>query len=195
MDDTVFCTIGRLVKRKNLIDALNLIAKLKHGKKVRLLVVGDGPERNNIEAAIKNLNLEHEVIFLGNVSDNVKFQALSISDIFISTALHEGFGLVFLEAMACGLPILSYNKGGQTDFLRENLTGFLAAQSDPMEFFAKGEILVNDPLLRKHIGDFNRKYVENYYIDACADRYIRLFESVIENRRKVARKMFYQPNW
>ena len=59
-----------------------------------------------------------------------KYAALAIADAFVSTSQHEGFGLVFLEAMACGLPIVCYDRGGQTDFLASGETGFVVQLND-----------------------------------------------------------------
>ena len=124
-DEVVFCSIGRLVKRKNLDDALEVLSRIKKHFSFKFLIIGEGPERAHLEGLIKRLGLEGTVRLMGNVSDEVKFQLLDLSDFYLSTALHEGFGLVFLEAMKCGLPIICYNRGGQNDFLVDGRTGFL----------------------------------------------------------------------
>jgi len=59
------------------------------------------------------------------VPEEHKFRLLRIADVFVSTSQHEGFGLVFLEAMACGLPVVCYDRGGQIDFLEDRTTGHL----------------------------------------------------------------------
>ena len=67
---------------------------------------------------------------LGQVSDEQKYAALAISDVFVSASQHEGFGLVFLEAMAFGLPVVCYDRGGQTDFLTSGETGAVVRLND-----------------------------------------------------------------
>ena len=123
------------------------------------------------------------VRFLGNVSDEVKFQVLNLSDCYVSTASHEGFGLVYLEAMECGLPVICYNHGGQTDFLIDGKTGFLVQLHDKKRFKNKLTTLIaNQPLMDK-IGHHNKELVKKFYISACAENYIALFREVLSHHR------------
>ena len=72
-----------------------------------------------------DMGVADRLFFCGHVTDAKKFQLLQISDVYVSSSRHEGFGIVFLEAMASGLPIACYDNGGQADFLKNNETGFL----------------------------------------------------------------------
>jgi len=182
-DDFVLCTIGRLVKRKNLEELFEILVLLKERINVKLIVIGDGLEKSNLMEAANRLRLQDNIIFAGPVDDEVKFQYLKASDIYVSTALHEGFGLVFLEAMECGLPVLCYNRGGQNDFLINGKTGYLVELGDKLTFAEKIEELFLDAKSRNTIGDFCGSHVSNYYIENCANRYIDLFNEVIEERK------------
>ena len=177
-DEIVFCTIGRLIKRKNIDDTLVILSGLKDRYRFKFLVIGEGPERVHIEELVKRLGLEETVRFLGNVSDEVKFQLLDLSDCYLSTALHEGFGLVFLEAMECGLPVICYNRGGQNDFLVNGKTGFLVEFGDKESFGEKVIELIRNAELRNSMRSYNRDLVKKYYISNCAERYISLFQDV-----------------
>ncbi|NIS74180.1 MAG: glycosyltransferase, partial [Deltaproteobacteria bacterium] len=121
----IFSTIGRLVRRKNLEDLLHVVHELGETLPALLLIMGDGPEKSNIEKKVSELRLHDKVMLMGRVSDKEKFQHLAASDVYVSTAIHEGFGIVFLEAMECGLPVVCYDRGGQVDFLESGITGFL----------------------------------------------------------------------
>jgi glycosyltransferase involved in cell wall biosynthesis len=181
-DQIIFSTIGRLVSRKNIVDSLQIMASLKEEIDFQFIIMGYGPMYESIQKKIHELELQHHVHLMGNVSDEVKFQILDLSDMYISTALHEGFGLVFLEAMACGLPIISYNRGGHTDFLRDQKTGFLIELGNKQEFTRKIMDLVQDKTMRKKISLYNNELVEkHFYIDICADNYIRLFQSTVNS--------------
>ena len=136
--------------------------------------MGEGPERAHLEKTITILGLEARVQLMGNVSDEVKFQVLDLSDCYLSTAVHEGFGLVFLEAMECELPVICYNRGGQNDFLINGKTGFVVALDDKKSFSEKIIELISDSQLKKNMGCYNRNLVKNYYISTCAERYISL---------------------
>lgn len=182
-NEIVFCTIGRLIKRKNLYDALDILSRIKGPYRFKFLIIGEGPERPHLETIIKRLGLEETARLLGNVSDEVKFQILDVSDFYLSTALHEGFGLVFLEAMECGLPIICYNQGGQKDFLIDGKSGFLVPIGNKTLFGERLVRLMNNSGLRKKMSSYNRNLVKNYYINICAEKYISLFRNVISQNQ------------
>jgi glycosyltransferase involved in cell wall biosynthesis len=186
-DDFVFCTIGRLVKRKNLEDALNALAMIKMDCRVKLLIIGEGPQKPHLQELIQKLDLKEQVRLLGSVSDEVKFQLLGISDAYLSTASHEGFGIVFLEAMAMGLPVICYNRGGQTDFLRDGKTGFVVPLGDREILQNNMRSLIKDQELQKKMAQNNLAAMADYYIESSARQYINLFEEIITasaNRNK-----------
>jgi glycosyltransferase involved in cell wall biosynthesis len=182
-NDFVLCTIGRLVKRKNLIELFEVIATLKDRISLKLVVIGDGLERAGLSKAAEDLEIQDKVILAGTVDDATKFQYLTRADIYVSTALHEGFGLVFLEAMECGLPIICYNRGGQNDFLINEKTGYLVELHDKQGFAEKIEQLFSNPRLRSTIGTFCSSHIRNYYIENCANLYIALFDEAIEAKK------------
>jgi glycosyltransferase involved in cell wall biosynthesis len=178
-DEIVFVTVGRLIKRKNLDDVIDALAKIKNRYRFKFLIMGEGPERAHLEGLIKQFRLEGMVRLLGNVSDEVKFQLLHLSDCYLSTALHEGFGLVFLESMECGLPIICYNRGGQNDFLINKKTGFLVELGDKNAFHDRIIELIQNKNMKGEISYYNKNLVKKYYISNCAERYISTFQEVI----------------
>ncbi len=178
-DEIVFCTIGRLVKRKNIDDICSVLSHLKNDYSFKFLIIGDGPERGHLEELKVKLNLDDHVRFLGNATDEEKFQILALSDFYLSTALHEGFGLVFLEAMECGLPIVCYDRGGQNDFLISGKTGYLVELGNKDKFRSRIVELINSAELKASMREYNSRLIENYYISTCAERYISLFNDVI----------------
>jgi glycosyltransferase involved in cell wall biosynthesis len=182
-NDFVLCTIGRLIKRKNLVELFEIIATLQDRISLKLVIIGDGLERAGLMKAAESLEMQDKVIFTGAVDDATKFQYLKSADIYVSTALHEGFGLVFLEAMECGLPIICYNRGGQNDFLINEKTGYLVELHDKQGFAEKIEQLFSNPRLRSTIGTFCSSHIRNYYIENCANRYIALFDEAIEAKK------------
>src|SRR5262249_41016193 len=117
-----------------------------------------------------------------------KFQLLKLSDIYVSTSQHEGFGLVFLEAMASGLPIVCYDHGGQTDFLEDKKTGFVVPLNRRDTFRERCERLIANPMLRRTLGTDNRARVEGFYIETCALKHENLFVKVL-NAAKAYRRV------
>ena len=176
-DDIVLISIGRMVDRKRFDRLIAVVAALKDYR-VRLVLVGDGPREEELRATARSLGVANRVHFVGAVDERTKFELLSVSDIYVSTSEHEGFGLVFLEAMASGLPIVSFDRGGQRDFLRDGSSGYLVPLGDEDAFIERCRRLIRDPALRRTMGRTNRERVNEFYIDRCARRYEELFESL-----------------
>jgi len=173
-DAILLVTVGRLVPRKQVDELLQLTKLL--GQNVKLIVIGDGPEKQNLQDLANTLEISEAVHFVGNVDNETKFQLLTIADIYVSSTSHEGFGLVFLEAMAAGLPIVSYDNGGHMDFLSDGKTGFLVRLGNLKVFSEQIELLCRDPGIRRHMGAFNKRYVEKFYIENCAKRYETVYK-------------------
>jgi glycosyltransferase involved in cell wall biosynthesis len=166
--------VGRLVRRKNypaLIRALKALGR----KDVELLIVGNGPERDNLKTLATSLRLGEQVQLLGFVPEERKFQLLSNSDIFALPSLHEGFGLVYLEAMSCGLPVIAGTTGGQNDFLVDGETGFLVDHDDIDSLKVAMEKLLNAPSAVMTLN--NKERAQGLSIARTATVYERLFEA------------------
>jgi glycosyltransferase involved in cell wall biosynthesis len=177
-DEVVLISIGRLIRRKALDDVLLALSRLDKGR-FRLLVIGDGPEEAHLRDLAWTLGLSSQVDFLGAVWGDRKFQYLAAADMFVLPSAHEGFGLVFLEAMYCGLPVIASASGGQTDFLRDGETGFLVPVG-AVEVLAERILhLANDERLRRRMSEFNVQYVRRFHISGVAARYEGLFLEVI----------------
>jgi glycosyltransferase involved in cell wall biosynthesis len=180
-DDTILVTVGRLVGRKQVSQLVSLVRQLAD-KKLRLVVIGDGPQLSALEQQAAQFDIADQVTFAGFVSDQKKVDLLAASDIYVSTSQHEGFGLVFLEAMAQGLPVVCYNHGGQTDFLVDRINGAILPVNDTAAFASSVDELVKDPERRKAISARNRADVEQLFIDSCARQYEAIFRKVLNSR-------------
>ena len=174
----VMVTVGRLVSRKSTAQLVSILAAAKRDD-MYLLVVGDGPDTVAVQKAAHELGVSERVKLLGHVTERQKYAALSLSDVFVSTSQHEGFGLVFLEAMAFGLPVVCYDHGGQVDFLSTPTTGHVIKLND-IEAFRQGVLALHgSPDRRAAIRKHNLAAVETFFIDRCARRYESIFERAI----------------
>jgi glycosyltransferase involved in cell wall biosynthesis len=180
-DAFVLVTVGRLVARKSTAQLVRALADSKLSK-AHLLIVGDGPDAREIQRTADELGVRERVHLLGQVADARKYRALASADVFVSTSQHEGFGLVFLEAMAFGLPVICYDHGGQTDFLTTGKTGQVLPLNELGAFTQAIVDLHDNSQRRLAIGRYNSEAVEDFYIDRCAERYERVFHAVIEQR-------------
>lgn len=144
-----YITIGRLTEEKGhklLIEAFSKVkSKIENSK---LIIIGTGPLKQQIEVQIKDKDLKNDVVLLGLRENPYKY--LVKSDIFVLSSKHEGFPNVLLEALACGLPIISTDcKTGPREILNNGNFGFLVKVNDPedlarkMIFLAKDKVLLN----------------------------------------------------
>lgn len=177
----VLVTIGRLVARKATTQLIDILAATRI-ENAHLLVVGSGPDATAIKQRAAALGLANRVHLLGQVSEAQKYAALQVADVFASTSQHEGFGLVFLEAMAQGLPIVCYDRGGQTDFLATGETGHVVPLNDQERFKDALLALHAGPDTRRSYGVRNLERVEQFFIDTCAARYEQIFEDVVARK-------------
>jgi glycosyltransferase involved in cell wall biosynthesis len=183
-DAFAMVTIGRVVARKATSQLVHVVRDL--GPKAWLVVVGDGPDLDAVRRTAHELGVADRVRMMGFVTDAEKHLALATSDLFVSTSQHEGFGLVFLEAMAFGLPVVCYDRGGQVDFLSTPATGAVVKLNDLGAFTAAVRTLRDQPQLRAGVRARNLARVESYFIDRCAQAYESIFQrAVVEHARHV----------
>jgi glycosyltransferase involved in cell wall biosynthesis len=178
-DEFLMVTVGRLIPRKAVVDLLRVVEKLKQ-QPIRLFIVGSGPQQTLLKQFCADQGLQERVSFLGQVEEDEKFRILKMCDVYVSTSQHEGFGLVFLEAMSCGLPIICYDHGGQTDFLSNQTTGYLVPLNDLNTFAASCLELLRNSELRQEMSRENLRRIDELYIDYCAERYEAIFEEAIQ---------------
>jgi glycosyltransferase involved in cell wall biosynthesis len=173
-DIIILISVGRLVPRKGYAFALEALANIS-SPGCHYLVIGDGPEEQSLKNLARQLHVEDMVTFLGFLPDELKFQYLSASDIYVLPSVHEGFGICLLEAMHCGLPIVSTDEGGQTDILTDGRNALLVPPGDSIALSEKIRQLLNDDLLRMNISGNNRTDIGNYYIDEIVKEYENIY--------------------
>jgi glycosyltransferase involved in cell wall biosynthesis len=167
-------SIGRLIKRKGYE---YLIAALKDtDRDSKLLLIGDGPLEHDLKGLARELDVQSRVLFLGAVSEEKKFQYLSCADSYVLSSLHEGYGIVLQEAMFCGLPIISTDNGGQTDFLSEGVNALLVPIEDSKALSRAIQKLKHDVSMREGMRHNNKLAIENVSIEKIAAAYEALFE-------------------
>ena len=177
-EEFLFVTVGRLVARKAINQLIDIMSNFKD-KPAHLLIVGSGPQEQALRNRASELGITSQIHFMGHVSDQAKQKILNISDVFVSTSQHEGFGIVYLEAMAAGLPVICYDYGCQTVFLDNGKTGFVIPLNDTEAFFDACRNIMANKTLIKNIANENSQRIESLYIDNCALRYEKVFENLI----------------
>ncbi|MBU2472775.1 glycosyltransferase family 4 protein, partial [Patescibacteria group bacterium] len=145
----------------------------------KMIIIGDGPDRSELEKLVSKLNLEDKVIFKGNANYHDLVKYYSLSDIFVRPSLSEGLGNVFLEAMATGLPVIGTKVGGIPDFLEDRKTGLFCEVNNPKSIANKiKEVLENDQLRKTLIDNGLNLVREKYTWDSVAQKMENIFEKL-----------------
>ena len=156
--------IGSLVNKKGQQLAIDCIAELKsRGILVHLNVLGEGPNRALLLDQIAHLNLQDSITLHGNVQFPEQF--LQKSQIYLHTAIYEPFGLVLIEAMACGLPVICTDGKGNRDLIREGENGFLIWERNSKLLADKIEILLQNDSLRSKMGIASNKFAQEFGLE------------------------------
>ena len=181
--DVLLMTVGRLINRKAIPQLIRMMESFR-GTQVHLLIVGIGTFEEDLKAEVAQKKLSDQIHFTGFVDEDLKFSLLQMSDLYVSTTQHEGFGIVFLEAMVSGLPIVCYDKGGQTDFLQDGKTGYLVPLNDLDLFTERCRSLIQNRALRMEMAKYNEQYVQEFFIDEYAQKYENIFREAIHANSK-----------
>ncbi|MEM9414662.1 MAG: glycosyltransferase family 4 protein [Planctomycetota bacterium] len=177
-DRFMMITTGRLVERKKVGDMIRVVAKMDDPRDL-LVVLGAGPKMEEWKQLAVELGVADRVDFRGHVSHEDKCKLTQLADAYTSTSTHEGFGLVFVEAMDRGLPVVSFNRGGHVDYLVDGETGGVAPLGDIDAFAQRVTKLKNDDAFRAKCAAHVKEKAKLYHIAVCAGRYEALFERLV----------------
>jgi phosphatidylinositol alpha-mannosyltransferase len=183
--------VGRIEERKGLIYLLRAFKSLERNfSNLRLIIVGEGPLKEKCQKYVKENNLK-EVFFEGQITEGLA-SYYRTADIFVSPAIFgESFGLVLLEAMACGIPVVAFANEGYEKFLKGKTSGtFLARSRDWRALAKKIEILIKNPDLREDIGKKGISEAEEYSWGKVADRVLDFYKLCRENKIKKRKNKF-----
>ena len=152
--------LARIIKSKGIFEAIYTIYYLRQRfPVVRLLIAGDGQHLKDAQKLVNNLGLNREVEFLGYIGGQHKQKAFANSDLYLFPSTHgEGMPTSVLEAMAFGLPIITYPVGGIKDFFEDGEHGYLVKTHDPHEIASLVVKLIESPNILRKISRYNHQY-------------------------------------
>lgn len=166
----LFCTVARLAKEKNLEFLLQSmkIFKERHGSGFRLALIGEGPEKTELEKAVKRLGLENETVFVGKAPNQEIKNYCHAADAFLFSSLSETQGIVLLEAMAAGTPVIAVKATGVSDVVVNGKNGYMTEVSETE--FAEKIMDVLDKKELKILSRGARQTAEQYKSGEIAGR-------------------------
>ena len=168
--------VGRLSKEKGIETIIEVSKKLSND--INLLIVGSGPESEKIKKLSETLDNIH---YLGYQTHENSIKLIRGSDIVIQPSFHEGISTTILEAMACKIPIIASNVGGNKELILDNQNGFLINPKSVDELIRKITIILEDNLLAKKFGEKSFELIENYEWSKIGEKYLKLYQSLLDN--------------
>jgi len=172
----VVVTAGRLVEAKGHTHLLRAFARVRNMVRCRLLLLGDGEERGRLEQLAAHLGLSEEVAFLGWQENPYKYMARST--VFVFPSLWEGFGMALIEALACQLPIVSYDcESGPSEILGGGRYGILVPVGDEAGLAEAILRLLQDADLRRSFAAKARQRAREFSIDQVVQRYMTCWDA------------------
>ncbi|MFH0926207.1 MAG: glycosyltransferase family 4 protein, partial [bacterium] len=186
-DKRTIITASRLVEKNGVDTLIKAIAKLKLTvPDVKCLIVGGGSDESNLRALTKKLDVEGNVIFVGEVHQSELPSYFKRASVFIRPSRSEGLGNAFLEAMASGLVTVGTPVGGITDFLKEKETGFLVEPDDAFSLAAKLDYILNNIQNMENVIDNAYKLVrEKYSWEVVASSINIVLKDILKKKKNI----------
>lgn len=179
LSDFLFISVGNLIKSKSFDLTITAFANVvqKH-RNAKLIIVGEGPEEDGLRKLVNELGVKDKVDFKGKISNMDLANLLKICDCFVLTSKFETFGVVYIEAMASGLPVIATRCGGPEEFINPK-NGILVPVDDTE---AISEAMVR--MIKEK--DFEFEYLRNFAYNLSSEQIVvqkieRIFKHVIEN--------------
>jgi len=171
--------IGRLIDGKGVSDLLQALTQINNTNIV-CLIIGDGPQRNNLEKLSKKLSLQNSVMFLGHRKFSETISILKVLDIFVNPSYTEGLPTTVIEAALCRKAIIATNVGGTSEIITNNESGYLIKVRNATILSLKLKQLIENQPLREKMGNSAFQEVKNKFNwNLSAQKYLELFTNII----------------
>lgn len=181
-NEKVLIHISNFRKVKRVEDVINTFAKVLSHLPAKLLLVGDGPEYSAMYQLADKLNITDHILFLGKQNDIVSL--LSLADLKLLMSEKESFGLVLIEAMACGIPCIGTEVGGVPEVIADKENGFIVPLGDTTRAAQCALLLLNDKDMWRKFSAHAMAHVNDHF---SATKIIKQYENLYDQNLKVKR--------
>ena len=180
-DEKIITHISNFRKVKRIPDIINIFHKIQKTIPAKLMMVGDGPEKEKAEALCKKLGIQDKVIFFGN--SNEIDMILSYSDLFLLPSETESFGLAALEAMAWSVPVISSNSGGLSEVNFDGISGYLSDVGNVEEMAKNAIRILEDETILAQFKSNALQVAQQFDIKNILPLYEDLYKLAIQNSK------------
>jgi len=181
-DAIVITFVGRLIYAKGVQDLISAFSRIKDtAPEVKLLIVGDGPYRAELENLAQQTDCHGSILFLGQRNQDEVIDVLSATDIFVNPSYSEGLPTSVMEAASISIPIIATDVGGTREIITTDKTGILIKAGDVGQLAEELCRLLANAELREKLGENARIFVERKFNwDKITGEYIKLYTSLVE---------------
>lgn len=186
-DKKIILFVGRLAEKKGvsyLIKAMPGV--LKEIPNAHLVIIGSGSEEKRLKGLTKKLGLEEKISFLGKIPNEELPQYYNLSDVFVAPSIQakkgdtEGLGVVLLEAIACGTPVIGTNIGGISDIIKNNQTGLLVEQKNSEQLGEAVIKLLENKKIRKQLIKNAQKHIKDIFSwEVVSEKFKKIYKDLI----------------
>lgn len=165
-----------------LIKAADIVIKNNPNKKIRVEIFGEGPQKDDLVLLVESLGIKDKVSFMGYVQNDQLPEVYNSFSVSVSVSNSESFGVVAVEAMACGCPVVTSDADGFTEVVKDGETGFIVPKRNPEATASAIQKFIDSPDLREEMGKRGRKRVEELYDwNRNVHTMIEVYKKVIRN--------------
>ncbi|MBF0299555.1 MAG: glycosyltransferase [Oligoflexia bacterium] len=184
-DHKTMLFVGRVAKEKNIKFLINALHKLiLKNDNLKLMIVGDGPDKAELEKYIHKMQLKDHVVFTGFIERSKLAQLYSIADVFVFASKVESQGLVILESMTCGTPVVAIGKMGTRELMGGDFGGYMV--DDDLDLFVeKVDLLLNDPQIYKIKSTEALQEAKKWKIDVMASKMLRVYQTLVDKKNEL----------
>ncbi len=178
--ERLLISVARMAKEKNLDFLIDGLAKVKNRSNMpfRCLLVGDGPEKERLMSKVRDLDMEAQIVFTGKMAPRDVIRHYLAADLFVFASTSETQGMVLLEAMAGGCPVVAVRASGVYDVVKDNYNGFKVPEST--ESWANAVVtLLEDQELLSVLSQNSRIFAEEYSEEKIVEKVLRLYHRVL----------------
>lgn len=181
--------IGRLIPRKGFQYIVRALPRVRALTDVsfEVEVVGSGAMRTHLDGLATTLGVSHLIKYIGTIPYQELHRAYQVADVFVLTSESEGMPCATLEAMACGLPVVTTDIPGNQEIVQEGKNGFLVPVGDTERLAQALAWLIRDPALRRRMGVESRRVVQPYDWHDIVRRYEAIFREVLGHAQRASR--------